>query len=277
MKQSAPVLYDYLAGFESLLNRFKKKAVTYPIHKKLYFEKNSGTKDLSDINDWILKNLPLKKDGKILDAGCGVGNTLISFCKKHPMSGLGLSLSGTEIKKAKTAAKHFKLEKKCQFLQKSFAESLPKKYDTIIAIESLKHAPDLAAALKNLCWSLKPNGLFIILEDLANEHYAPPEEINSGFLKAWSVNEFYTEKNYVDILNTSLPNANISFYDFTKYMKSKDPEAMLENHRKMQNRKKFVLFPPMKSLLETFAGGFLLDYLYAKKMVGYKMIVVENI
>ena len=276
MSQQVSVLYDYLAKFESFFSSFGKNKQTYAIHKKLHFQRFEKTKHLLDINEWILEKLPLNTSGKILDAGCGVGNTLLTLCQKTQMSGLGISLSKNEIQKANRASTYFQLEDRCRFEQRSFDQAMDEKYDTIIAIESLKHAPDLSKALNNLSQTLKPKGVLIIVEDFGLDHWDNDQRLKQEFLDSWGVQSFYSLKNYTDILLAQMEETKTEVYDFTDYMESKNPDQMLGRFRRMNSLKNWVVFPLFKSILSTFAGGFLLDYFYAKEKVKYQLLMIQK-
>lgn len=277
MAQQVNKLYDYLAMFESFFSGFTTKKKTYSIHKKLHFNRFEKTKHLDDINDWILENLSLNTNGKILDAGCGVGNTLLTFCQKTNMNGLGISLSEKEIQKATQAAQQLNLSDRCSFKQKSFDTPFDIKYDTIIAIESLKHAPDLPQALNNLADALTTDGTLVILEDFGIDNWDESPKLRQDFLDAWGVQSFYTITDYTDVLFSKTGTTKPKIYDFTPYMEIKLPAKMYQRFQRMNAIKSWVVFPIFKSILSTFAGGFLLDYFYAKEQVKYQLLVIQKV
>lgn len=275
MQQPVGSLYDDLAGFESLVGKAKQSA-TYPIHKQLHFQQSKATQHLSDINEWILEKLPLAPNGKVLDAGCGVGNTLLTFCKNSQMSGLGISLSRKEITQANAAAGEWKLHDRCQFKQQSFEMPFDQKFDTIIAIESLKHAPNLEKALTNLAGSLTENGCLIIVEDFGESSWKDDQNYQQYFLQNWSVNSFYTLADFTNILAPLLKPVEQKVFDFTPFMEIKPAPKMLWRFRLLQFLRPLLIFPFLKSIVSTFAGGFLLDYFYAKQLVKYQLLFLQK-
>ena len=275
MQQPVGNLYDDLAGFESLLGIGKNQA-TYSIHKRLLFDQTESTQHLSDINEWILENLPIDQSGKVLDAGCGVGNTLLTFCQRSQMRGIGISLSKQEVKKANAAANKLQLADRCQFVQQSFTDDFDQKFDTIIAIESLKHAPDLKQALTNLAKLLNERGCLIIVEDFGMDNWSNDQNLKNEFLEYWSVQHFYSLNDFVQILNPLLGKHEQKVYDFTPFMESKSASKMLRNYRVLRILCNIALFPFIKSLLATFAGGFLLDYFYAQQKVKYQLLFLKK-
>jgi len=154
-------LYDQLVQFESTT----RTEAAYPIHKKLNFHLSENTSSFQDITDWLAHHIDIPDDAHILDAGCGVGYTLLSLCQNTQRTGVGISLSPEEINRANAAAKSANLSKQCRFKVHSFNESLNEQFDLIIAIESTKHSIDLKETLATLSKSLKPEGQLLILED----------------------------------------------------------------------------------------------------------------
>lgn len=275
MQQTVGNLYDDLAGFESLLRQGKSQN-SYSIHKRLFFARSEATQHLQDINEWILEKLPINQEGRVLDAGCGVGHTLLTFCQQSQMSGLGISLSAKEVGKAQTTASHVQLADRCQFVQQSFEQPFGQKFDTIIAIESLKHAPNLKDALSNLAGALNENGCMIIVEDFGQPHWQEELDLQAAFLQHWSVQKFYTLQDYTDILLPILGEVKQEIHDFTPFMEAKSASKMRTRYRWLSRLRPLVLFPFFKSILSTFAGGFLLDYFYAKDWVKYQLLFLQK-
>jgi len=275
MQQSVGNLYDDLAGFEGIFGQRKKKS-SYAIHKRLFFDRSETTQHLKDINEWIFENLPIDKQGKVLDAGCGVGHTLLSFCQGSNMSGIGISLSAKEVDKANTTAGQLQLSNRCQFIQQSFDQPFDQTFDTIIAIESLKHAPNLEKALRNLATALKPNGCLIIVEDFGRENWEDETHLQNAFLDHWSVQKFYTLKDYTDILLPLLGSVQQKVHDFTPFMEEKSSTKMMKRYRSLCRFRAITPFPFLRSILSTFAGGFLLDYFYAKDWVRYQLLFLQK-
>src|SRR6188768_2516911 len=77
------------------LLQWEKKRKLYPIHKRLLPFVYKG-KACEDVNDALLQEA-FGPGETLLDAGCGVGNTLISFVRKKNVRGFGISISAAEI------------------------------------------------------------------------------------------------------------------------------------------------------------------------------------
>ena len=184
--------YNSLAVFESRITRRKK---TYPVHKKLDFGKSGSAKICEDINDWLAERYMPPENSRILDAGCGNGKTLFTFCRIKNITGMGISQSEVEISLAKKMAEALGYDQVCTFAVKNYDEPLHERFDLIMAIESLKHSKNLGYTVSNLCSSLNQEGLFIVVEDLLSGSFQEGY-FRKLLMKHWSLQELYLEDDY---------------------------------------------------------------------------------
>lgn len=101
-----------------------------------------------------------KKDGKLLDIGCGVGFFMENLEKNGSKMELhGVDFSEYNLKKAKQTSKKFKL-KQC-----NIEEGIPYKdgfFDTVYAAELIEHLVDPDYFLKECNRLLKPGGTILV-------------------------------------------------------------------------------------------------------------------
>lgn len=87
-------------------------------------------------NDLALGKLDLEPGMRLLDIGCGWGNTLIRAVEKFGVQGIGLTLSGEQVKWANEAAKH--LGDRVEYRLQGW-EEFDEPVDRIVAICSTEH------------------------------------------------------------------------------------------------------------------------------------------
>lgn len=102
--------------------------------------------------DRILK---IKKRGKILDVGCGIGNFLDKFNSKD-WKKYGIDVSDYAIKIAKSKGIHIKTKKKAY-------SYTPNSFDVIVFRGSIQHIEDPFVKIKLCIRLLKKNGLLVFL------------------------------------------------------------------------------------------------------------------
>src|ERR1044071_805323 len=87
-----------------------------------YFEREDMTLEEAGTakNDLALGKCDLKPGMRLLDIGCGWGNTIIRAVEKFGVRGLGLSLSGEQVKWAREDARH--LGERAEFRMQGWEE-----------------------------------------------------------------------------------------------------------------------------------------------------------
>lgn len=155
-------LYDNLF----FLNSGRKEEGPYPIHKSLKYD----NKDIGSLYEFVLSDFDIPKQGNLLDCGCGVGFGSLLIAQRNPeLKVQGISLSEQEIQLAQKLCTKKGLEDNCSFYTQSFDDIAENKFDCIIAIESLKHSPNIAHTMKVLLKALRPEGKLLIIEDVGRE------------------------------------------------------------------------------------------------------------
>jgi ubiquinone/menaquinone biosynthesis C-methylase UbiE len=111
--------------------------------------------------DMIVKELPLKKGLKVLDAGCGEGHLIEKLYKNLPTktnSYYGIDITKVAIKKAKKKCPYARL-KVGDVTEINFADEF---FDVVICTEVLEHVSKYKKAIKELKRVLKRGGHLII-------------------------------------------------------------------------------------------------------------------
>jgi len=115
-----------------------------------------------EVNDWILKNLNLKKGERILDVGCGSGKQLIPYAKIVGEKGLafGVDLSEELLEESKEAAKKAKVSikvKRCGM--EELVEGLGKeRFDVVASSFAIYYSKDIDKTVSDICSLLKEGG-----------------------------------------------------------------------------------------------------------------------
>jgi SAM-dependent methyltransferase len=126
-----------------------------------------------NMNKYINSFLPSTENNlTVLDAGCGVGSTLLFLAKKHPHFQLyGITLASAEVQVARKLSKETNLLN-TEFLEGTYNDTkFPNEYfDCVYALESFGYSDDIRKTMKEMHRILKPrDGKLIILDLLAQE------------------------------------------------------------------------------------------------------------
>lgn len=258
-------IYDRLFEFE----KDKKDGEIYPIHKPLNFgnkEKDSGIQDITDI---IIQLLPKGKKLRVLDAGCGVGYSLLKLAENPEITGLGISLSEKELAMARETAESRNLSSRCTFRRQSFDEDLGETFDLIFCLESLKHSPDWKNTLAHFQKHLTPDGQLIVVEDFFTQKFKT--SLVEEFQKSWSVPDMFREVEMFTQLK-ALNFSPIHHQVLDEFVIRKNALVCWITHKLLKGLLFCLRNGSRKTLLEIYQGVVLMDYFYAKNSLSYQLL-----
>lgn len=199
--------------------------VDFYLGNKSYLNKVSNIISLIKTSSLMKVIGKYKKNGKVLDVGCGLGGLVSSFIK------YGYDAYGVEINKDSKQFIENKLRKKIIFNDLKKANFKKKNFDIITTTHVLEHVYDLKSFLEEIKNNLKDDGFFYIRVPNSNffeykifKNYAYNLEVprhllfftrqsleivlkNAGFEKI-----IFIKSNFYDILSTPA-----SFYYSIKY------------------------------------------------------------
>lgn len=141
--------YDYVLGGA-------KHFGFYPTGKADITEKEAQIL----LHDLVAKNLDLKENQTVLDAGCGQGVVSTYLAKKIGPKIFGISIVPFEIKKAQQLAEKLDIQEKTNYQVMDYsATKFPASYfDAIYTTETLSHSPDIQKTLQEFFRILKSGG-----------------------------------------------------------------------------------------------------------------------
>ncbi len=251
------------------LNESRKNRNSFPIHKSLNYEDER----INNLYALLIEQGAIPAKGVVLDCGCGVGFGTFLLAKTFVnLNVVGISLSDQEIAWAKNQCIEKGLQGRCDFELRSFDSLEPNSYDCIVAIESVKHSPNISQTLIVLSNAVKPGGKIIIIEDVAEksiQNFASRRQCQD-----WHLAEIFTLDHYKQLEKIG----DIEQKDLTKYVKT--PGIFLVIMR--------ILFGELAVMLHKLRikknpgasitrGGFYQEFLYARHKLKYLIITVKRV
>jgi cyclopropane fatty-acyl-phospholipid synthase-like methyltransferase len=155
----------------------------YAIHNGFYDKKHrTHLQALENANKVLAKIAGLTSSDKVLDAGCGVGGTSIWIAKNIGARVIGINISPLQLKIARKLVKDNKLDHLVTFYEQDYCNTeFPNEYfDVVWAHDSVCHAENKEAFVKEAFRILKPNGRLIVCDGFLS---APRTSLNSFYLK----------------------------------------------------------------------------------------------
>lgn len=205
------VIYFYQKSW-SVLIKILRVDKTYCIHHGFY-EKGIRThvQSVLHMNDFIGRLLKLETQGnqakQILDAGCGIGGTVIHLAKKYPNDKFtGITIIPEHIKIARNLAKDYQVTGNTDFLLADFINTgfSTNQFDAIYLIESACYAQKKQMLLHEVYRILKPGGTLVIIDCFRTT--IPLKQLSKkfyvGFCQAWGLPNLISLKECEEILKT---------------------------------------------------------------------------
>ena len=141
-----------------------------------------SSKNKSRIINKILEIIHKRKCKNILEIGCGFGQDTIIIAKKSGCKITCVDFSPEMIKKAKYRIREKNLEKQISFILGNIVDMKLNEnfFDSIIAKSVLHHLfskNDIISSCAKIYKSLRPNGIFILVENWANSNPSKYESL----------------------------------------------------------------------------------------------------
>lgn len=169
-----------------------------------------GTKNLSEallnLNHEVAQHAQLSSKDVVLDAGCGVGGTLIYFATHYQCKGVGITLTPHQAEKARENAKKNKVDHLISFEVMDYTDTSfeDESFTVVTGIESICYAEPKIAFLKEAKRVLKKGGRIVLAENLQGKDQLNEKEYRSLYTNAFNgckVNSLDTAKQYKENLN----------------------------------------------------------------------------
>lgn len=119
--------------------------------------------------EWVLSELEIKEDARILDVGCGGGANLARLLAKCPEGHVtGIDYSTIAIEEATDYNYHAVVDKKCIILGGNVSQMplAKERFDLVTAFETVYFWPSLDTGANELFRVLKPGGTCVIANEL---------------------------------------------------------------------------------------------------------------
>jgi tocopherol O-methyltransferase len=183
---------DYYDQTEIHYRRAWDLEASLAMHYGYWKEDTSSFREsLQHMNEALAHMADIKRDDKVLDAGCGVGGSSIFIAKKYGCRVTGITLSAKQQASASNNAQHAGVAQLATFEQQDFTcTTFPdQSFDVIWTLESVVHATDKKAFLEEAHRLLKPGGRLVMGEYFKKEEAFSPKEdrLLKKWLHAWAV------------------------------------------------------------------------------------------
>jgi SAM-dependent methyltransferase len=273
--------YDRLSAWTRVAQRvgYGGGHATQTVHRALIDPRAAGRPTATRLHDLLLETLPPFTSPRVLDAGCGMGGTMIDLASRVGGQYLGVTLSERQARIGRDAVVRAGLAGRVQLLVRSYDTPPVGPFDLIIAIESLAHSPNPAASVTGLARRLTPGGLMAIVDDM------PRADIATNAVAARDLGRFKRGWR-CPVLATAAQHRSsfeacgldlIADRDLTSSVvpRTRARIALLGG----LNRAAATIFAfhaGWRSVLDSYYGGLALERLYRGGFMDYRMLVAQR-
>ena len=277
--------YAWLSWFQDLARGVSHDTGqrTFTVHRQLVAD--DGTRSGDVLHQRLLAALRATADATtpdaldVLDAGCGLGGTVLFLHARLGGRYTGITLSGTQAARASAETVRRGVAEACRFVVRDYdadlRDLLPDGVDLVIAIESLAHAPDPAATIARLAARLRPGGRLLLVDDVPVDALAHDDPDFAGFRAGWLCPAIARESALTAAINA----AELTVChddDLTPRVTARGAAALTA--LTAASRAATVLLRPTPAgvLMGALHGGLRLEHLYRRRLVHYRLIVARR-
>lgn len=184
--------YDRLSRYNALARFVRQDGGQGRATVHRFLRPDDPTTDPADtVHALVAARVADRPPARIFDAGCGLGGTALWLAARFGATAEGATLSARQVEFANAEAARRGLADRCRFRMASYDDALPdRRYDLIVAVESLAHSPDPAASLANLARALAPGGRIVVVDDVRDPAADPRDA--ADFIAGWQTPGFLT-------------------------------------------------------------------------------------
>lgn len=219
---------------------------------------------------------PTRPPYVVLDAGCGLGGTVFYLHQRLGGRYVGITLSPAQCDRATLAATERGVQGECQFSVRSYDEDLrdllPAGVDLVVAIESLAHSPAPLGTLERLARYLRADGRMVIVDDMPNANLPDDDADLQGFRRGWLCPVVARASE----LQRVASRAGLSMVcedDLTPLVPRRSARVLAWLIAVNRILRAALGRTPARVLLESMWGGLLLERLYARKAMSYRLLI----
>jgi SAM-dependent methyltransferase len=273
-----------VAGYYDRLSRWTASAHRFgyggghdklTVHRALADPRAGGQPTVTRLHDVLLAALPAPPSGHVLDAGCGLGGTMLDLARRCPARFTGVTLSEKQAAVGRAAAAKAGLSNRITIEVGSYDAPPPGPFDLAIAIESLAHSPHPEKSIGAIVARLVVGGRLAIVDDMPEPQAKGTRDL-AWFQSGWQAPVLPSSAE-LEAMLARHGLAIVANRDLTDEVQQRTLAriAQLEKLNRVLHR--FAPSGGIRELLDSYRGGLSLERLYRFALMRYRLIVAEKI
>lgn len=273
---SVATYYDRLGRWTRLARvfGFGGGVDTLTVHRALADPGAGGRPTFTRLHDLLLAHVPEGASPRVLDAGCGLGGTMLSLAERRGATCTGVTLSASQAAAANDAASRAGVAARVQALVRSYDDPPPGPFDVIVAIESLAHSADPSRSVSALASVLAPSGVMVIVDDMPEPTATSSADL-VRFKDGWSCPVLASESDHVRaLMQAGLQVA--SRQDLTESCRPRSSVRIALWMALNRCARAIVPSPGFAQVMDSYLGGLALERLTRDGLMHYRMLVASK-
>ena len=266
--------YDRLTRWAALarLAGHGHGVATLTTHRAL-FDATSGRTSVEHLHGRIAGALRPPPQPRGLDAGCGLGGTMLDLHRRFGGDWLGITLSPAQARRGEAAARRRGVAASCRFALASYDAPPAGPFDVVVAVESLAHSDTPAASVAALARRLAPGGTLLVVDDMP-EPGARHDADFHAFAAGWQTPRPLERLGYAAVFAaTGLVVEHES--DLTALLRPRR-EAAIARLERLAGMTAALPLPALRAVLDSHRGGLALERLYRRGLMRYVLLAARR-
>jgi SAM-dependent methyltransferase len=243
---------------------------TQTVHRALIDPRAGGRPTPTRLHDLLIEWLPPRRNPRVLDAGCGMGGTMLDLAARRGGDYVGVTLSESQAAIGRRAIARAGLDHRVRVLVQSYDDPPAGPFDAIIAIESLAHSRHPAVSVTALARQLAPGGVIAIVDDMPQT--AHDRDIDT-FKHGWRCPVLFSRDQYRAVFG-ALGLELIADHDLSSSVVSRSLTRILWLER-LNRLARAAPLPAWRMMLDSYHGGLALERLYRRRLMQYRLLVAR--
>ena len=247
---------------------------TLTVHRALADPRSGGRPTSTRLHDVLAETLPTLSLTRVLDAGCGLGGTLLDLAGRTTATLTGITLSATQAAIGRSAVAAAGLTERVAIEVRSYDTPPEGPFDLALAIESLAHSQSPAASLHALASRLAPGGSIAIVDDMPEAAARTTRDLDT-LQRCWRLPVLCGSAELAAAL-TSCGLTIVADRDLTAELRPRTTARI----RLLEAANRFAhgLVPTsgLRAVLDSHLGGLALERLYRHSLMRYRLVVATK-
>ena len=244
------------------------------MHRALADPRAAGRPTPKRIHDLLLDALPVATFGRVLDAGCGMGGTMIALAAQTSAAFTGLTLSPRQAEIGRQAIARAGLASRVEILVQSYDEPPVRSFDAAIAIESLAHSAAPGTSLGAIAARIEPGGWLAIVDDFPEIAARGTADL-AAFQAGWRLPALWGAPEIAAALG-ACGFAIVADRDLTSELRPRTPAQIARLERLNLALRTIAPTRGLRALLDSYHGGLALERLYRQGLMRYRLLVARR-